>query len=69
MYSKLNLHVCDLVHMFLAYRKVNPSDCVDMDCDGHKKMLVEDMDGSFLPSGQVSTINIEVLLPMSIVST
>lgn len=41
-------------HMFLLYSKVNPSDCVDMDCDGHKKMLIEDTDGSFLPGGQWS---------------
>lgn len=25
---------------------VNPSDCVDMDCDGHKEILVQDIDGS-----------------------
>lgn len=28
--------------------KVNPSDCVDMDCDGKKKSLLTDLDGSFL---------------------
>ncbi|XP_072925977.1 LOW QUALITY PROTEIN: PKHD1 like 1, tandem duplicate 1 [Hemitrygon akajei] len=28
--------------------KVNPSDCVDMDCDGKKKALMKDLDGSFL---------------------
>ncbi|OWF48083.1 fibrocystin-L-like [Mizuhopecten yessoensis] len=28
--------------------KVNPSDCVDMDCDGQKKALIRDEDGSFL---------------------
>ncbi|XP_036421459.1 fibrocystin-L-like [Colossoma macropomum] len=28
--------------------KVNPSDCVDMDCDGKKKALLNDLDGSFL---------------------
>ncbi|XP_069129825.1 fibrocystin-L-like [Argopecten irradians] len=28
--------------------KVNPSDCVDMDCDGLKKALISDEDGSFL---------------------
>ncbi|KAH9512878.1 Fibrocystin-L [Bulinus truncatus] len=28
--------------------KVNPSDCVDMDCDGLKKCLIEDLDGTFL---------------------
>ena len=27
---------------------VNPADCVDMDCDGFKKVLIKDMDGSFL---------------------
>ncbi|XP_072530724.1 PKHD1 like 1, tandem duplicate 1 [Salminus brasiliensis] len=28
--------------------KVNPSDCVDMDCDAKKKSLLSDLDGSFL---------------------
>uniref|UniRef100_A0A4W4EJY7 Polycystic kidney and hepatic disease 1 (autosomal recessive)-like 1 n=1 Tax=Electrophorus electricus TaxID=8005 RepID=A0A4W4EJY7_ELEEL len=28
--------------------KVNPSDCVDMDCDAKKKALLKDLDGSFL---------------------
>ncbi|XP_066939677.1 fibrocystin-L-like [Macrobrachium rosenbergii] len=27
---------------------VNPSDCVDMSCDGHKKIVIQDMDGSLL---------------------
>lgn len=27
---------------------INPSDCVDMDCDGLKKNLITDEDGSFL---------------------
>ncbi|XP_067950541.1 fibrocystin-L-like [Watersipora subatra] len=31
--------------------KANPSDCVDMVCDGHRKALMEDVDGSFLGSG------------------
>ena len=26
---------------------INPSDCVDMDCDGLKKILIRDQDGSF----------------------
>jgi hypothetical protein len=30
--------------------KINPSDCVDMDCDGLKKDLFIDEDGSFLGS-------------------
>ncbi|RXN34425.1 fibrocystin-L isoform X1 [Labeo rohita] len=34
--------------------KVNPSDCVDMDCDAKKKTLLNDLDGSFLgPLGAV----------------
>ena len=28
--------------------KINPSDCVDMDCDGLKKCIFTDKDGSFL---------------------
>lgn len=27
---------------------MNPSDCVDMDCDAKKKSLLKDLDGSFL---------------------
>ncbi|CAF0939901.1 unnamed protein product, partial [Brachionus calyciflorus] len=30
--------------------KINPSDCVDMDCDGFKKNLLTDQDGTFLGS-------------------
>jgi hypothetical protein len=30
--------------------KINPSDCVDMDCDGMKKNLLTDVDGTFLGS-------------------
>ncbi len=29
---------------------INPSDCVDMDCDGLKKILIRDLDGSFIGS-------------------
>ena len=35
---------------------VNPSDCVDMDCDGHKHTLVTDIDGSFTGDGTRGTI-------------
>lgn len=35
---------------------VNPSDCVDMDCDGHKEVLVRDIDGSFTKTGIFHTI-------------
>ena len=31
-------------------RKVNPGDCVDLDCDAMKKLLVQDEDGSLLGS-------------------
>ena len=30
---------------------INPSDCVDLDCDGLKHVLVRDMDGSFTEAG------------------
>ena len=30
---------------------INPSDCVDLDCDGLKHVLVRDEDGSFLETG------------------
>ncbi|XP_071488092.1 fibrocystin-L-like [Diadema antillarum] len=29
---------------------VNPADCVDMDCDAHKKAMIRDLDGSLLGS-------------------
>ena len=35
---------------------VNPSDCVDMDCDGHKHTLVRDSDGSFTGNSGKRTI-------------
>ena len=34
--------------------KINPSDCIDMDCDGLKKALLNDLDGSFL--GEKGTV-------------
>jgi len=36
--------------------KVNPSDCTDMDCDGFKKLIIYDNDGSFAGDGQAVTI-------------
>ncbi|KAM4704928.1 fibrocystin-L [Rhinophrynus dorsalis] len=41
--QKIFIHRPDLT-------KVNPSDCVDMDCDAKKKSLLKDLDGSFLGS-------------------
>ncbi|XP_065804470.1 fibrocystin-L [Labrus bergylta] len=37
-----------------SLKKINPSDCVDMDCDGKKKTMLKDLDGSFL--GSVGTV-------------
>ena len=36
--------------------RVNPSDCVDMDCDGHKEVLLKDFDGTFTETGVFHTI-------------
>ena len=36
--------------------KINPSDCVDMDCDGLKKNLLTDLDGSFLGLGPMGSV-------------
>ncbi|XP_054620387.1 fibrocystin-L-like isoform X2 [Dunckerocampus dactyliophorus] len=41
--AKVFIHRADL-------GKVNPADCVDMDCDGKKKSFLKDLDGSFLGS-------------------
>ena len=38
------------ITLYLCYSKVNPADCVDMDCDAKKKALLVDMDGTFLGS-------------------
>ena len=32
----------------MTTRWINPSDCVDMDCDARRKFLVTDADGTFL---------------------
>ena len=40
-----------LFQQFLfVYSLINPSDCVDMECDGKKNILIKDMDGSVLGS-------------------
>ena len=41
--SKVFLHRPDVKY-------INPSDCVDMECDGLKKLLLTDLDGTFLGS-------------------
>ena len=35
---------------------INPSDCVDMDCDGRKHVMFTDSDGSFTGTGSFRTI-------------
>ena len=35
---------------------INPADCVDMDCDGFKKILIRDVDGSFTGSTGLNTL-------------
>ena len=37
-------------------RWVNPSDCVDMDCDGRRQLLITDVDGSFADGKAGDTI-------------
>ena len=36
---------------------INPSDCVDMDCDARRKALVTDLDGTFFGSPLDSMIS------------
>ena len=35
---------------------INPSDCVDMDCDGFKEMVIKDRDGSFTGANAPRTL-------------
>ncbi|XP_035685638.1 fibrocystin-L-like [Branchiostoma floridae] len=34
-----------------ALSTINPTECIDMECDGKKETLIKDRDGTFLPSG------------------
>ena len=36
--------------------RINPSDCVDMDCDGLKHVLIKDLDGSFTENNSSRTL-------------
>ena len=38
------------------FKSINPSDCVDMDCDGLKKILIRDLDGSFSEESGLHTM-------------
>ncbi|XP_041477742.1 fibrocystin-L-like isoform X1 [Lytechinus variegatus] len=56
--QNINLISSGKESLFFIHRppveKVDPSNCVDMDCDGMKKTLVRDLDGSML--GAVGTV-------------
>ena len=46
--------LCVSSYVYIIYRKVNPSACVDMDCDGLKKVLIKDTDGSLFQNTGVA---------------
>ncbi|KAJ8026136.1 Fibrocystin-L [Holothuria leucospilota] len=48
------IHRPNIEYAFITFILVNPSDCVDMDCDGMKKAIIRDLDGSML--GDVGTV-------------
>ena len=37
--------------MLIFHSKINPADCVDMDCDGLKKVILKDETGDLLGEG------------------
>jgi len=49
-----------LVISIWIFSKINPADCVDMECDAKKKVIIKDEDGSFL--GGVGTVLPDVSL-------
>ena len=57
-----NAKLIDVDHDSLYYNhmpnlgSVNPSDCVDLDCDAQKHILIKDLDGSLLDLGAGGTI-------------
>ncbi len=43
----INVTESNKVHYLTPIKKwINPSDCVDMDCDARRKLLIKDLDGS-----------------------
>ena len=42
--------------MKVVLSKVDPSDCVDMDCDGRRKVIIEDHDNSFFKKDAPTTL-------------
>lgn len=36
---------------------INPADCVDMDCDARRKVLITDLDGTFFGESMTTAIS------------
>ncbi|XP_065660201.1 fibrocystin-L isoform X2 [Hydra vulgaris] len=54
----VNVNINNLIyHNVPTTRFINPSDCVDMDCDALRKALVTDLDGSFFGSPWASMVS------------
>ena len=45
-----------IIKITLFNSKINPADCVDMDCDAMKKVLIEDLDGTLVGASGGSVI-------------
>lgn len=55
--SKESTDVESLVHLVKPATKwINPSDCVDMDCDGRRQIIIKDLDGLLTGSGVRTTL-------------
>jgi hypothetical protein len=55
--SKESVDRESVVHMVRPTTQwINPSDCVDMDCDGRRQMVIRDLDGSLTGSGVKTTL-------------
>lgn len=54
---KESMDMESLIHLVKPGTKwINPSDCVDMDCDGRRQIVIKDMDGSFSGLGPKTTL-------------
>ena len=55
----LNYETCllQIFHHPMTTRWINPSDCVDMDCDARRKVLLTNNDGTFFGEVSVSAIS------------
>jgi len=41
----------------MTTRWINPSDCVDMDCDARRKMIITDIDGTFIGESMTTAVS------------